>query len=71
MPRGRMACAASHSTRRGKPVCFLVDQKTNEGIRSPFLFLAGCAATPAPAALAIKIGAVLQRFSPGRTGGAP
>jgi KDO2-lipid IV(A) lauroyltransferase len=55
--------------RRGKPVCFLVDQKTNEGIPSPF-FGRMAMTTPAPAGLALKLGAVLQPVSIRRTGGA-
>jgi KDO2-lipid IV(A) lauroyltransferase len=55
--------------RRGKPVCFLVDQKTNEGIPAPF-FGREAMTTPAPAALALKLGAILQPVSIRRTGGA-
>jgi KDO2-lipid IV(A) lauroyltransferase len=55
--------------RRGKPVCFLVDQKTNEGIPSPF-FGRDAMTTPAPAALALKLDAILQPVSLRRTGGA-
>lgn len=55
--------------RRGKPVCFLVDQKTNEGIPSPF-FGRDAMTTPAPASLALRLGAILQPVSIRRTGGA-
>lgn len=55
--------------RRGKPVCFLVDQKTNEGIAVPF-FGRPAMTTPAPAGLALKLDAVLQPVSIRRTGGA-
>ncbi len=55
--------------RRGKPVCFLVDQKTNEGIPVPF-FGRDAMTTPAPAALALRLDAILQPVSIRRTGGA-
>jgi KDO2-lipid IV(A) lauroyltransferase len=55
--------------RRGKPVCFLVDQKTNEGIPAPF-FGRDAMTTPAPAALALKLDAVLQPVSIRRIKGA-
>jgi KDO2-lipid IV(A) lauroyltransferase len=55
--------------RRGKIVCFLVDQKTNEGIGSPF-FGRDAMTTPAPAALALKLDAILQPVSIRRTKGA-
>lgn len=44
--------------RRGKTICLLVDQKTNEGV--PALYFGREAmTTPAPAALALKLGAAL------------
>jgi KDO2-lipid IV(A) lauroyltransferase len=55
--------------RRGKIVCFLVDQKTNEGIASPF-FGRDAMTTPAPAALALKLNAILQPVSIRRVKGA-
>jgi KDO2-lipid IV(A) lauroyltransferase len=55
--------------RRGKIVCFLVDQKTNEGIASPF-FGRDAMTTPAPAALALKLNAILQPVSIRRLKGA-
>jgi len=44
--------------RRGKAVFLLADQKTNEGIAAPF-FGRDAMTTPAPAMLALKLGAVL------------
>ncbi|HEY0303247.1 MAG TPA: lysophospholipid acyltransferase family protein [Rhizomicrobium sp.] len=44
--------------RRGKAIFLLADQKTNEGIAAPF-FGRDAMTTPAPAMLALKLGAVL------------
>lgn len=44
--------------RRGKCIFLLTDQKTNEGIAAPF-FGRAAMTTPAPAMLALKLGAVL------------
>ena len=44
--------------RRGKSIFLLADQKTNEGIAAPF-FGREAMTTPAPAMLALKLGAVL------------
>ncbi len=44
--------------RRGKAIFLLADQKTNEGIAAPF-FGRDAMTTPAPAMLAIKLGATL------------
>ncbi|MEI9993122.1 MAG: lysophospholipid acyltransferase family protein [Rhizomicrobium sp.] len=44
--------------RRGKAIFLLTDQKTNEGIAAPF-FGREAMTTPAPAMLALKLGAVL------------
>jgi KDO2-lipid IV(A) lauroyltransferase len=52
-----------------KPIFMLVDQKTNEGVAAPF-FGRDAMTTPAPAALALKLGAVLLPISNERLGGA-
>lgn len=44
--------------RRGKAIYLLADQKTNEGIAAPF-FGRDAMTTPAPAMLALKLGAIL------------
>ncbi len=48
--------------RRGKTILLLTDQKTNEGIAAPF-FGRDAMTTPAPAMLALKMGAVLLPVS--------
>ncbi|HEY3777513.1 MAG TPA: lysophospholipid acyltransferase family protein [Rhizomicrobium sp.] len=48
--------------RGGKAIFILVDQKTNEGVAVPF-FGRDAMTTPAPAALALKLGAVLVPIS--------
>ena len=54
--------------RRGKTICLLVDQKTNEGV--PALYFGREAmTTPAPAALALKLGAALIPAQIERTDG--
>ena len=55
--------------RSGKSIFMLVDQKTNEGVAAPF-FGQAAMTTPAPAALALKLGAVLLPTSNERLGGA-
>jgi KDO2-lipid IV(A) lauroyltransferase len=55
--------------RRGKAILLLADQKTNEGIAAPF-FGREAMTTPAPAMLALKLGAVLLPASNERLGGA-
>jgi KDO2-lipid IV(A) lauroyltransferase len=55
--------------RGGKSIFILVDQKTNEGIPVPF-FGRMAMTTPAPAVLALKVGAVLLPVSNERMGGA-
>jgi KDO2-lipid IV(A) lauroyltransferase len=55
--------------RSGKSIFMLVDQKTNEGVAIPF-FGRNAMTTPAPAALALKLGAVLIPVSNERRGGA-
>ncbi|HEY1638145.1 MAG TPA: hypothetical protein VGF62_06450 [Rhizomicrobium sp.] len=66
----------AHGTRRiftllraGKPIFMLVDQKTNEGLPAPF-FGRPAMTTPAPAALALKLGAVIVPISNERCKGA-
>jgi KDO2-lipid IV(A) lauroyltransferase len=55
--------------RRGKVILMLVDQKTAEGVAAPF-FGRDAMTTPAPASLALKLGAILMPASAERTGGA-
>ncbi len=55
--------------RNHKAICLLIDQKTNEGLPVPF-FGRDAMTTPAPAALALKLGAVLIPFSNERLDGA-
>jgi KDO2-lipid IV(A) lauroyltransferase len=55
--------------RKGKSVFTLVDQKTNEGLPVPF-FGRLAMTTPAPAALALKLGAVILPVSNERLKGA-
>jgi Kdo2-lipid IVA lauroyltransferase/acyltransferase len=55
--------------RKGEAVCLLVDQRASEGIPVPF-FGRDAFTTPAPAALALKLGAVLLPISNVRTGNA-
>jgi KDO2-lipid IV(A) lauroyltransferase len=55
--------------RNGKSIFLLVDQKTNEGLPAPF-FGRLAMTTPAPAALALKLGAILLPARNERLGGA-
>ncbi len=55
--------------RSGKAILLLVDQKTNEGLPVPF-FGRDAMTTPAPAALALKLGAVMLPVTNERMGGA-
>ena len=55
--------------RAGKAIFMLVDQKTNEGVAAPF-FGRDAMTTPVPAALALKLGAVILPTSNERLGGA-
>ncbi|HEY4123156.1 MAG TPA: lysophospholipid acyltransferase family protein [Rhizomicrobium sp.] len=55
--------------RRGKAAFLLVDQKTNEGVAAPF-FGHDAMTTPAPAGLALRMGAALVRISNERLKGA-
>jgi KDO2-lipid IV(A) lauroyltransferase len=54
--------------RNNRPVCLLVDQKTNEGIPAAF-FGRDALTTPAPAVLALKMGKKLIPISNRRVGG--
>jgi KDO2-lipid IV(A) lauroyltransferase len=55
--------------RKGEHICMLVDQRASEGIPVPF-FGRDALTTPAPAALALRLGALVVPFSNVRTGGA-
>jgi len=55
--------------RAGKCILLLADQKTNEGLPAPF-FGRDAMTTPAPAALALKLGTVVLPASNERIGGA-
>jgi|SRR5579871_3629481 len=55
--------------RSGRAIFMLVDQKTNEGLAVPF-FGHDAMTTPAPAALALKLGTVIVPISNERIGGA-
>jgi KDO2-lipid IV(A) lauroyltransferase len=55
--------------RRGKAILMLVDQKTWEGVPAPF-FGRDVMTTPAPASLALKLGAILLPASSERLNGA-
>jgi Kdo2-lipid IVA lauroyltransferase/acyltransferase len=55
--------------RGGKCILLLVDQKTNEGLPAPF-FGRDAMTTPAPAALALKLGSIILPASNERLGGA-
>ena len=55
--------------RGGKSIFILFDQKTNEGLPIPF-FGRDAMTTPAPAALALKLGAIVLFASNERMGGA-
>jgi Kdo2-lipid IVA lauroyltransferase/acyltransferase len=74
-PREQIAKGA-HGTRRiftllrgGKSIFLLIDQKTNEGVPIPF-FGRDAMTTPAPAALALKLGSILLLVTNERMGGA-
>jgi KDO2-lipid IV(A) lauroyltransferase len=55
--------------RRGEALCILADQRASEGIQVPF-FGRSAFTTPAPAAFALKLGAVVVPVSNERTHGA-
>jgi KDO2-lipid IV(A) lauroyltransferase len=68
--KGAQGTRRIFSLLRGKKAVFLlVDQKTNEGLAVPF-FGRDAMTTPAPAALALKLGAVLVPISNERLRGA-
>src|ERR1700744_109609 len=54
--------------RGGKSILLLADQKTNEGLPAPF-FGRDAMTTPAPAALALKLGSIILPASNERLGG--
>ena len=55
--------------RKGKSILILVDQKTNEGLSVPF-FGRDAMTTPVPAAVSLKLGAVMLLVTNERMGGA-
>jgi KDO2-lipid IV(A) lauroyltransferase len=55
--------------RKGDAICLLVDQRASEGIKVPF-FGREAFTTPAPAALALKLGAIIVPVVNRRMGGA-
>ena len=55
--------------RKGESICMLVDQRTSEGIPAPF-FGRDALTTATPAALALKLGALIVPISNERLGGA-
>ncbi len=55
--------------RKGECICIMVDQRVSEGIPAPF-FGRDALTTPAPAALALKLGAAVLPITNVRTGGA-
>ncbi|HEY4265317.1 MAG TPA: lysophospholipid acyltransferase family protein [Micropepsaceae bacterium] len=70
IPKGPQGVRRTFSLlRRGDAICLLVDQRTSEGIKVPF-FGRDAFTTPAPAALALKLGAVIVPVSNVRTRGA-
>jgi KDO2-lipid IV(A) lauroyltransferase len=70
IPKGAQGVRRTFSLlRRGDAICLLVDQRTSEGIKVPF-FGREAFTTPAPAALALKLGAVIVPVSNERTQGA-
>jgi KDO2-lipid IV(A) lauroyltransferase len=70
IPKGAPGTRRSFSVlRRGDALCVLVDQRASEGIPVPF-FGRDAFTTPAPAALALKLGVVILPVSNERTGGA-
>ena len=70
IPKGAQGTRRTFSLlRRGDVICLLVDQRTSEGIQVPF-FGRPAFTTPAPAALALKLGAVIVPVSIERVNGA-
>jgi len=70
IPKGAQGTRRTFSLlRRGDAICVLVDQRASEGIQVPF-FGRPAFTTPAPAALALKLGAVIVPVSNERVNGA-
>ena len=70
IPKGAAGVRRTFSLlRKGGAICLLVDQRTSEGIKVPF-FGREAFTTPAPAALALKLGAVIVPVSNERREGA-
>jgi Kdo2-lipid IVA lauroyltransferase/acyltransferase len=70
IPKGAAGVRRTFSLlRKGGAICLLVDQRTSEGIKVPF-FGRDAFTTPAPAALALKLGAVIVPVSNERRAGA-
>jgi KDO2-lipid IV(A) lauroyltransferase len=69
IPKGRLGSLRVFSLlKEGKAVCLVVDQRASEGVPVPF-FGHPALTTPQPAALALKLGAVLVPVSNERVGG--
>src|SRR5579871_4526443 len=70
IPKGAQGTRRTFSLlRRGDAICVMVDQRASEGIQVPF-FGRPAFTTPAPAALALKLGAVIVPISNERVNGA-
>jgi len=70
IPKGAQGTRRTFSLlRRGDAICVLVDQRASEGIQVPF-FGRPAFTTPAPAAMALKLGAVIVPVSNERVNGA-
>ena len=70
IPKGAQGTRRTFSLlRRGGAICIMVDQRASEGIQVPF-FGRPAFTTPGPAALALKLGAVLVPVSNERVNGA-
>jgi KDO2-lipid IV(A) lauroyltransferase len=68
IPKGAAGRRIYAVLKEGRCICMLVDQRTSEGIPIPF-FGREAMTTPAPAALAIKLDALVVPVSITRTGG--
>src|SRR4051812_31436526 len=70
IPKGAQGTRRTFSLlRRGDAICVMVDQRASEGIQVPF-FGQPAFTTPAPAALALKLGALIVPVSNQRLEGA-
>lgn len=70
IPKGAQGTRRTFSLlRKGGAICLLADQRASEGIQVPF-FGRPAFTTPAPAVLALKLGAVILPVSNERIGGA-